>query len=90
MVGEVCNMENGCVPGRSMNIKEKLLASADMQRKAIEILSAIMRDVTGAEREEMEDLVETCIDGMASQSLNRMDCILGILCEIRDALGVSV
>lgn len=50
MVGEVCNMENGCVPGRSMNIKEKLLASADMQRKAIEILSAIMRDVTGAER----------------------------------------
>lgn len=38
----------------------------------------------------MEDLVETCMDGMASQSLNRMDCILGILCEIRDALGVSV
>ena len=87
---EAYMIEGECAPGRSMNIKEKMFASADMQRKAIEILSAIMRDVTGAKREAREDPAETCMDDVASHSLERMDCILCLLCEIRDALGVSV
>lgn len=90
MVGEVCSIENECVPGRPMNIKEKMLTTADMQRKAIEILYAIKRDVMGTERGEGPAHVETSMDEVASRTLDRMDYILGMLCEIRDALGVTV
>lgn len=89
-MNEALNAAKECVSGRTMNIKEKMLASADMQRKAIEILSSIKMDVTGGEITEGDNSVETNMDDVASRSLGRMDQILGLLCEIRDALGVTV
>lgn len=89
-MNETCDVENECVPGRPMNIKEKMLAVADMQRKAIGVMSSIKMELLGGDQEECTNQVAICMDDVASQSLDRMDYILGMLCEIRDALGVSV
>lgn len=90
-MNEVCNMPDECTPGRAMNIKEKMLALEEMQRKAIDILSATKRDVMGGEKNnEGPAPIETCMDTVASQNINRMVYILELLCEIRDALGVDV
>lgn len=88
-MNETCDVENECVPVRPMNIKEKMLAAADMQSKVIEVLSSIKLELLGGDQEECSNQVTTCMDDVASQSLDRMDYILGLLCEIRDALGVS-
>lgn len=89
-MSEVCIMENNCVPGQPMNIKDKMLAAADMQRKAIEILAAIKHDVIGTEREDGPEPADTCMYDVAARSAAQMDYILELLCEIRDALGVTV
>ena len=89
-MNEVCNIANECVPGQPMNIKDKMLATADMQRRAIEILAAIKHDVIGTEREDGPEPEDTCMYDVAARSAVRMDYILELLCEIRDALGVTV
>ena len=90
-MNEVYNMPNECVPDRVMNIKEKMLTLEEMQLKAIEILSATTRDVMGGEKnKEGPAPIETCMDTVASQNVNRMVYILEMLGEIKDALGVDV
>ena len=90
-MNEVCNMSDECTPGRAMNIKEKMLTLEEMQIKAIEILSATKRDVMGGEKnKEGPAPIETCMDTVASQNINRMGYILELLGEIKDALGVEV
>lgn len=90
-MNEVYNMPNECVPDRVMNIKEKMLTLEEMQLKAIEILSATKRDVMGGEKnKEGPAPIETCMDSVASQNINRMAYILELLGEIKDALGVDV
>lgn len=90
-MNEVCNMPDECTPDRAMNIKEKMLTLKEMQLKAIEILSATKRDVMGGEKnEEGPAPIETCMDTVASQNINRMVYILEMLGEIKDALGVDV
>ena len=90
-MNEVYNMPNECVPDRVMNIKEKMLTLEEMQLKAIEILSATKRDVMGGEKnKEGPAPIETCMDTVASQNVNRMVYILEMLGEIKDALGVDV
>lgn len=90
-MNEVYNMPNECVPDRVMNIKEKMLTLEEMQLKAIEILSATKRDVMGGEKnKEGPAPIETCMDTVASQNINRMGYILELLGEIKDALGVDV
>lgn len=90
-MNEVCNIAKECVPGQPMNIKDKMLAAADMQRRAIDILTATKRDVMGGEKNnEGPAPIETCMDSVASQNINRMVYILELLGEIKDALGVEV
>lgn len=88
-MNEVCNAVE-CRPGRPDNIKEKLATTVEMQHKAIELLSAIKRDVTGAENADYPIPVANCMDDVVTQSADRMGFILELICDIKDALGVTV
>lgn len=88
-MNEVCNMPNECAPARPENIKERMLKTVDMQYKAIELLSAMRREVTGTENNDRPIPVATCMDDVASQQCENMQFILELIYHVKDALGVN-